>query len=127
MIVIKQIIEKHGGIAHLRNNPIKIEVEGYMPLSIEWIGQGFRRSDLISVMHWFMQNGDLMRDPDMVFATTGDDWTAISYRQDSLGIYQEAIWQDEAGEIKMNLRLMNELADFAEQWSENLQEQGFND
>lgn len=127
METIKQIIEKHGGMDHLRDNPIKIEVEGFMPLSIEWIGKGFKKSDLISVMHWFVQNGDLMRDPDMVFATTGNDWTPISYQQDSIGVYQEAIREDDNGAILMNHRLLGELADFADSWSDNLQEQGFND
>lgn len=49
------------------NMAVRITVEGYMPLSIEDIGHspdGFRQN---SLCHYGEQNGDLMRDPEMVF------------------------------------------------------------
>jgi len=36
-----------------------------------------------------------MRDPEMVFEVVSDVWSPVSYRQDSLGIMQEAVYAEE--------------------------------
>ena len=64
-----------------------------MPLSIEDIGPSAEGHRLISLCHYGEQNGDLMRDPDMVFQILdlGDGSIAepISFRNDYMGLYQE--------------------------------------
>jgi hypothetical protein len=37
---IDAIIKARGGYEHLRDNPIRLEVKGFMPLSVEVIGTG---------------------------------------------------------------------------------------
>lgn len=129
MKTVQAIIDLFGGLPHLRNNPIKLEVHGFMPLSIEFIGMGPRGLPLISVMHFYEQHGDICRDPDMEFEIDQEGtWYPISYRQDSLAMMQAAVFVDSrTGEVKVRPRLVRELKRFARQWSDNLAEQGFLD
>jgi hypothetical protein len=64
MKTVQAIIDLFGGLPHLHNNPIKIEVAGFMPLSIEFIGTGPRDLPLLSVMHFYEQQGNF-RTPDL--------------------------------------------------------------
>lgn len=50
---------------------VRIRVDGYMPLSIEAIGTSADGNRLISICHYGEQNGDLMRDPEMIFELYG--------------------------------------------------------
>ena len=63
-----------------------------MRLVIEHVGEGPRGMPAIAVAHYHEQNGDAMRDPEIVFEVNpGDwkngDWCPVSYRQDNLDIY----------------------------------------
>jgi hypothetical protein len=126
---VTKIIEHYGGYEKLANQPISIQVEGFMPLSIEQIGVGPRGGVLLSVMHWFEQNGDLMRDPDVVvevFPQTGT-WLALSYRQDSVGLMQEVAIGSDLSEKQKRAgeRLARDIQKFLKQWDRNIGEQGF--
>jgi hypothetical protein len=124
---IEKIIEILGGMDSLRNNPIHLKLESYMPLNIEWIGYGPRDWPLISVMHTFEQHGDLCRDPDVeIEIPPAGVWSPISYRQDSLGMMQEALWVED-GRVLMRPKLLRELRTFLRQWDKNIGEQGFVD
>jgi len=93
-----------------KNFHVKVESPqtGFMPLTIENVpGQG------VSVAHYYEQEGDLMRDPEIVFNSA---WHAIEYTQDNLGLYQEA----EEGHY---IRGANSFAHGM--WSRNLRAQGF--
>ena len=127
MKTIQKIIELFGGLRALRDSPIKLESEGFMPLSIEFIGHGPRDLPLVSVMHFYEQNGDLMRDPDMEFEIDGQGkWHPVSYRQDSIGVMQEAVFvDDKTGRVMVRPKLVRDLRRFAATWSKNLDEQGF--
>jgi hypothetical protein len=116
-----------GGLQALRDKPIKLESEGYMPLSIEFIGAGPRGLPLVSVMHFYEQNGDLMRDPDMEFEVDDEGgWHPVSYCQDSIGLMQEAVFvDDKTGRVMVRPKLVRDLRRFAATWSKNLDEQGF--
>ena len=46
---------------------VRLTVNGYMPLSVEDIGQSTDGDRLIALCHYGEQQGDLMRDPEMVF------------------------------------------------------------
>lgn len=77
---------------HLLNGTraVRITVPGYMPLSVEEIGTSGDGRRLVSLCQYSEQNGDLMRDCDLVFMVTDlpDCMVAelVSYRNDYLGI-----------------------------------------
>jgi len=129
MQTVKKIIDLFGGLDALKRNHIKLEVEGFMPLSVEYIGTGPRGLPLVSVMHYYTQHGDVMRDPDMEFEIDRQgEWHPISYRQDSLGMMQEAVFVDcDTGKVMIRPKLVRDLKTFMRTWSRNLAEQGFLD
>ena len=108
----------------------RLKVDGFMPLSIERIGTGPRDLPLLSVMHWYLQNGDLMRDPDVELEAkwSGSDtkWVFYPtyYRQDNLGIYDELVWRNE-DQLKCRPTRIHSVCSFCETWSSNLKQQGF--
>lgn len=129
MKTVQRIIDLFGGLRVLRNNPINLEVEGFMPLSIEFIGYGPRELPMVSIMHHFEQNGDLMRDPQIEYEIDGQGkWHPISYRQDSIGLMREAVFvDDKTGRVMARPKLVRDLQRFSATWSKNLDEQGFVD
>ena len=109
---------------------IRLTVNGYMPLSVEHIGQSAEGNRLVSICHYGEQNGDLMRDPDMVFEF--HQWPDVlaaeplSFRNDYMGILQEVYRYDDHGKkTHVNTKLKQELKSFARTWFSNLKEQGF--
>ena len=96
---------------------LHLESDGFEPLSLEWLSGGE-----LSMMHTYEQNGDLMRDPDMVLRINTEEQTiqAASFEQSSLGLYQEVF--TEAG---CDMKLMKELDDFLSQWLSNIAVQGY--
>lgn len=123
---VKKIVElMRGDIDGLMKEPIILNVPGFMKLAIEWIGDGPRDLPHVSVCHYFEQNGDLMKDPDLTFEIEPDGtWTPTTYQQDSIALYQEAIYQD-GGKVMMRPKLIKELKSFARLWSRNLSDQGY--
>jgi hypothetical protein len=119
---------------------IKVESPGFMALCIECIGPSPHGEGLvqISVAHYGEQNGDAMRDPDMVFDVWADPncehkafrwdtgtWRPVSYRNDYVGVHQEAVFLDDQGRVMVRPRLLRDLKGFARQWDRNIKEQGF--
>ena len=109
---------------------VRLTVNGYMPLSIESIGTSADGNRLISLCHYGEQNGDLMRDPEMVFElfTHGEASAAepLSFQNDYMGLFQEVYRCDDSGKkTHVNSRLKQELKSFARTWFQNLKDQGF--
>ena len=109
---------------------VRIRVDGYMPLSIESIGTSADGNRFISLCHYGEQNGDLMRDPEMVFElfTHGEVSAAepLSFRNDYMGLFQEVYRYDDTGKkTHVKSRLQAELKSFARTWFKNLKDQGF--
>lgn len=131
MNTVAKIIELFGGLAALQRKHLRVENGGYMPLVIEHIGEGPRGLPLISVAHTYVQNGDVMYDPEMTFEVNPamlqkpDGWGPITYRQDNLGLDQTAVWRNAAGQVMIYPRLVRDLKSFARTWNKNLREQGF--
>ena len=124
---IEEIIEITGGWNRLRSHPLKIEVEGFMPLHVEIIGGGPRGAVLLSVMHTYLQNGDVMRDPDVeveVVPGSDEEWLPVSYRQDNLGVFRQAV-STEGGVVLFHHGLVADIKQFLVTWDRNLREQGF--
>jgi Domain of unknown function (DUF6908) len=132
MKTVAKIIEAYGGLEWLRQpgNYIRLENPPYMRLVIEHIGEGPRGLPAISVAHYYEQNGDAMRDPEIVFEVNPDawktgEWTPVSYRQDNLDIYQEAVFLVDTGKPMIRPKLLRDLKAFARQWDRNIEQQGF--
>lgn len=116
---------------------VRITVNGYMPLSVEDIGPSGEGKRLVSLCHYGEQNGDLMRDPDIVFmfhelpAPAGDTGTVyaaepISFRNDYMGTCQDVYMYDDNGKrTHIKPVLKRELKEFSRTWFSNLKEQGF--
>ena len=109
---------------------VRLTVPGFMPLSVEDIGQSADGNRLISICQYGKQHGDLMRDPDMVFEIhTWDDAPAaepLSFRNDYMGSLQEVYRYGADGKkTHINAKLKQELTSFARTWFKNLKDQGF--
>lgn len=109
---------------------VRITVPEYLPLSVEEIGSSGDGHRLVSLCHYGEQNGDLMRDPDIVFLfhnlPDGAAAEPVSFRNDYLGIVQEVYQFDEAGRPTHVLStLKQDLKEFAQSWFANLKDQGF--
>ena len=109
---------------------IRLTVNGYMPLSVEDIGKSAEGNRLVSICHYGEQNGDLMRDPDMVFEF--HQWPdalaaePLSFRNDYMGINQEVYRYNDIGKkTHVNTKLKADLKAFARTWFSNLKQQGF--
>lgn len=100
---------------------------GYMPVCVERIGS-LGKEDIFSVAHYFVQNGDMMADPDMEFMRTQKGaFYPMSYKLDSMGIYWVSIEVEEGAvagwSVSVNKKMQDEQADFANGWMENIAEQ----
>jgi hypothetical protein len=109
---------------------VRITVPGYMPLSVEEIGSSGDGHRLVSLCQYGEQNGDLMRDCDLVFMVTvlpdGVAAEPVSFRNDYPGIVQDVYRYDETGKrTHVVPSLKQELTEFAESWFANLKDQGF--
>jgi hypothetical protein len=102
---------------------IAIENPPYMRLVIEGIGCAPDGRQLVSVAHYYEQNGDLMRDPEMVFLA--NPWFPVSFQQDGgIPLCQEAVIFDGA-RVLTRPKLFKQLKSFARTWNRNIGEQGF--
>jgi hypothetical protein len=125
MDAVQAIIDRHGGTEALKASYISIENAPYMRLVIEWVGRGPYETDLVSVAHYYTQNGDAMRDPEMVFIVSKQGfWTPMTFQQDNLGLYQEAV-SIRDGSFFIKAALIRDLQEFAKMWDRNIKSQGF--
>ena len=108
---------------------IRIENDPWMTLIIEDTQErGPNGLPAISVAHYGEQNGDLMRDPEMIFEAeeSGDTTNLIPFccRNDYAGIEQYSAFVEE-GRTLLNVKLKREHIVFAGMWDANLTAQGF--
>lgn len=118
---IEKVLEQLGELEAFQSNQdfaIKILNEPFMPLSIE------KHDKLVTISHYFEQNGDLIPDPDMEFLDLGrGDWIPVAI-QHSTGHYARA-GECEEGVWKFNAKALRDLQSFANLWGRNLIAQGF--
>lgn len=110
-----------------------ITSEGYMDLTVEMVGRleiGALTTLEYSFCHYGEQNGDQMRDPEMVFSVIvapGNDWHVYPhyYRNDyAFGYETESLVMREKG-LMVCRRMQADQASFARDWMNNLKAQGF--
>ena len=92
----------------------------YMPVYIELIGR-IAKYDFFSLAHYGRQNGDAMRDPEMIIALhkESQQFVPYYYRNDYMGMEQySARWTDEG--VLLNRRLQADHTTFANQWLRNI-------
>lgn len=113
------------------SHAVRIINEPFMPLCVEDIGPNGDRNRQISICHYGKQNGDPMRDPEMIFSLTiWDDGSTFAeptyFRNDYVGLEQEVYICDENGKrTHVRTSLKRELKSFARTWFKNIKDQGF--
>jgi hypothetical protein len=126
MKTVHEMILAAGGYQHLRTHPIAIENPPYMKLCIEWIGDWYKDSMLISVAHYRdFGESDWGCDPDCVFAVWGDGttWMPVSFEMSGT-VYQEAAFIED-GKLMVRKKWQKDIEQFSKQWSRNLKSQSF--
>jgi len=93
---------------------MKLKSEGFEDLVLEAIGSGE-----YSIAHYYRQNGDAMRDPEITFTIDREAHTInpTSFLQDDAGIFYET--QD------ASYNTVKDLKEFMSQWFTNIKGQGF--
>jgi len=91
------------------NKAYKFNANGFMPLYVET----WRKKDgslKVSLCHYGTQNGDMMRDPEVVFKVKDNKITPISYQNDYIGVTTrpKTVFQK------------NEILSFLDTWSDNI-------
>ena len=97
-----------------------------MPLSIDYLGTGPRGLPMIAVAHNFVQNGDVMADPDMQFEIDPEGgYHPVNCTQSPTGSYHEAVFIGDDGKVYVRPGVVRDLKAFARIWDRNLGSQGF--
>jgi len=122
---------KNGGFLEIDNNGPD---SGFMPVTVRILpkeGRFYR----FSVAHNYVQNGDVMNDPEMTFVfpdftekyAESEDWGFVwigpaTFRQDNMGLYGSFLFLDEKGEGVKSYRprMYEDNRVFAGQWMSNI-------
>ncbi len=78
--------------------------------------------NIISLAHYGRQNGDAMRDPEMLFLLKYGRYYPMYYHNDYMYIVQESMYLC-GGKWKVNPSMQKGQRDFAEMWLRNIREQ----
>ena len=116
------IINQDGSLKF--NEYIKLKSGIFMDLNIDHLShKDDDRSIVISLAHNYVQDGDVMADPDMEvrIIPSMKMVEALTFQQDSTGTYQQVYLED--GRFYPTLK--KDLNDFLNYWLKNLIEQGF--
>lgn len=119
---VKAVEEKFGVDLSQPGAHITINRGSYMPLTIERVF-----STTLAISHHYIQNGDVMYDPEVVFFTGYDgEFVPTEFTQHPY-VYQEVaeLSEDLKSVARYNPKQMRSVARFAEMWAKNLNDQGF--
>lgn len=108
------------GLLALKTTKVDRSDGTYMPVHIEIIDRS-EQYNHISLAHYGEQNGDAMRDPEMIIALHKESQQFIPYyyRNDYMGVEQYSVKWMEKG-VLMNRRLQADHTTFANQWLRNI-------
>jgi len=94
----------------------------FMPVHVDFLWQN-KHGRVFAVAHHYIQNGDVMQDPDMTFLVTEQGIYPLTFQQDNLAIYQEAAGIENGQFVTYDAKLQADLAAFADQWMMNIKVQ----
>jgi hypothetical protein len=94
---------------------VRFDMSGYQRLVIE------RHGELISVAHYFEQNGDLIPDPDVELHYP--TWTPTAITQ-AIG-YRREKFIEQDGRTLFDTRFDREVSSFLSMWARNIHAQGW--
>lgn len=132
--IFAQLIDRMNGSDWLR-----IKSESFMPLSIEKIGSDIitddGNADLYSLAHYFTQNGDAMRDPEMCFLVIDqrerpDDFSQLQifptyFVMDNFPVEENSVTIIAGKMTGYNKQMQYDHTEFANMWLDNISQQGF--
>jgi hypothetical protein len=135
MKTLTALTERHPELLTQVGISLKIENPPYMALCVESIGEGPRGLPALSIAHYGLQNGDLMRDPEMCFEMeiehgTVKEFHPYYFRNDYIGFEQfSVVYQGDDADrrpfCRIDVLMMAGQRGFAETWDRNLAMQGF--
>jgi hypothetical protein len=94
---------------------VRFDMKGYQRLVIE------RHGELISVAHYFEQNGDLVADPDV--EVHYPSWVPTAITQALFGYRSKFIERD--GQTLVDTRFDRQVSSFLRLWAHNIKMQGW--
>jgi hypothetical protein len=103
-----ELADKNDGYYKLNNDPT------FTPLTIEIIGR-----DELSICHYGEMNGDLMRDPEMVFWKFNGNWLPTYFRNDYGGVEDWSI-RHEFERVEIDNRVNRSHIEFSNLWLSNI-------
>lgn len=93
---------------------------GIMAVSVNYLCH-LAAGDIISMAHYYEENGDLMADPDINFLRAGGKYYPLTWRMDGIGVFREYVQFGADGLIKsFEPRGQRETAEFAGGWMQNI-------
>ena len=121
--IITRIASQHGVNLNETGAHIRLEQECFMPLVIENIGPNH-----VSVAHYFVSEGDMITDPEVVFFTGYERWVPVSIQHSFGGVQIVAEADEEARAItQMAPKAQADVAAFCRMWARNIQTQSWLD
>lgn len=124
--VIVDILHKKGKtIQELKQTGyMKVKNHGYMDLHVDYLGNECGL-DKYAIAHNYLQNGDVMKDPDMMFYDIGTEFYAASFEQDGFPQISQISVACEKNQLLKNPKLQKQHQTFSHKWARNLNQQGF--
>jgi len=119
--IIEALASKHGVYPHAVDTELKLTLPGYLPLVIRNAGL-----HQVSVYHFFLAQGDVVPDPQIIFWVTPQGWYPIAVTQ-TIGGHRAYARLNEEGTAVLWVaqKAQADLAHFAELWANNLKDQGW--
>ena len=138
-VSIETILQAHGKLGDFsaafildRDFHLKLKMDNYMPLVIEKVGP-----DRISICHYFVVNGDVMYDPEIVFSYRPDipdcDWVPLEITQPTAYIFgrvcggYRAKFFTRDGREMVDTSFAHDIAELVQVWARNLRHQGWDE
>lgn len=96
----------------------------YMPVHVEIIYRN-QYGNHVSIAHYYEQEDDLMKDPEMTFLDSlkGNVFPMTFEQDGGRPVYQIAMKIDDNGTIHRDEKLQNSLVEFADMWMKNIKDQ----
>ncbi len=107
---------------------LKLKSGGYMDLNVDFLYDEKNDGYVIAVAHNYIQNGDVMYDPDMEIHIHPEMKMAeaLTFRQDGIFARNQRVYNLDANRNKLvNPKLKTELNKFLNTWMGNVVKQGF--